>query len=68
MFTFATRVNYKVNAEEEAKQIKERMNAYKVKYLGTRTFVVFKSVKGEALFNKIHAERGGFEPSCKCWS
>ena len=68
MFTFATRVNYKVNAEEEAKQIKEKLNAYKVKYLGTRTFVVFESAEGEAIFNKIHAERGGFKPSCSCWA
>ena len=67
MFTFETRKNYKVNAEEEAKQIKGRTGAYKVRYLGTRTFVVFESAKGEAMFNKIHAERGGFKTSCPCW-
>jgi len=68
MFTFETRKNYKVNAEKEAQQIKERLNAYKVKYLGSRIFVVFESKQGEAMFNKIHAERGGFNNSCQCWA
>ena len=68
MFTFEQRTNYSVSAEEEARQIKERLNAYKVKYLGTRTFVVFESELGEKMFNKIDRERRGFVAPCKCWA
>ena len=68
MFSFATRVNYKVNAEEEARQIKESKNAYKVRYLGTRTFVIFENQFDEKMFDKIDKERRGFAAPCKCWS
>ena len=68
MFSFATRVNYKVNAEEEARQIKESKNAYKVRYLGTRTFVIFENAFDEKMFDKIDREEKGFTPECRCWA
>ena len=70
MFTSAIRTNYKIKAEQEAEEIKNRLNAYKVIYTGSRLFAVFATPQDEIGFLKAQANynhRHGSQQSCKCW-
>jgi hypothetical protein len=55
VFYAVTRTNYKVNAEEEAQQIKEAKQAFAVKYEGMRTFIVFEDWQDLDIYNQFKA-------------
>jgi hypothetical protein len=66
MFYTVTRKNYKVNAETEAKQIKESTGAYKVEYIGSRLFMVYESPEAETLIAKFNSMTPTND-TCTCW-
>ncbi len=69
MFYTAIRNNYSVSADVEALQIKDRENAYKVVYKGSRVFAVYPTPECETEYLRYASTHPMHLPNdCPCWS